>query len=159
MTSSHFVIFLRGVFCEYLQVWNSFLVILVSPRLACLNFLELFLPRFGVFEFPGIVRIVFSCYGIGLNMLCLLILFLDPAQTCRACFRFCFVLLWILCLSFYHWSRAVSFIVLFLLFWFVGTWLLFQGPWRCIFVFLGFRSCILMWSWTNSYGQLTGYIT
>ena len=57
-----------------------------------LGFSRIVFAEFVEFEFSGIVRIVFSCYGIGLNMLCLLILFLDSAQICRACFRF-FILL------------------------------------------------------------------
>ena len=51
----------RLIFCENLQVWNSFLVILVSLILVCLNFLESISPILVCLNFSGIVRILFSC--------------------------------------------------------------------------------------------------
>ena len=58
---------------------------------------------------------------LGSNFPCLLFLFLDLAQRCRACFRFYSIFAWILWLFVSRGARAVSFLVLFGLFRFVGT--------------------------------------
>ena len=50
-----------GICCKYLQVWKSLLVIMVSPSLVCLNFLESISPSLVCLNFSGIVRILFSC--------------------------------------------------------------------------------------------------
>ena len=92
--------------------------------------------------------IYFLVYGFGLNFSCLLIFFLDSDRICRAYFHFCFILFWILCLFISLGPRSIYFLVLFCLFRFVGTWLLFRGPWCQMFVLFQFKSCILMWSWT-----------
>ena len=51
----------RGIWREYLQVWKSFLVILVSPILVCLNFLESISPSSVCLNVSAITRILFSC--------------------------------------------------------------------------------------------------
>ena len=84
----------------------------------------------------------FLVYGLGLNLPCLLILFLDSTWSCRACFHFCFLFSWIPCLFPFLISLAwipCPFVYFIVLSRFVGPWLLLQGTWRWMFVLFKFK--------------------
>ena len=85
----------RVIFCEYIPVWNSFLVILVSPSLVCLNFLYLITLSLACLNFSGIVRTVFSCVLAQLKFAVLVdpVFILDSKLPCL--FPFYFIFLWI----------------------------------------------------------------
>ena len=63
----------RGICCKYLQVCNSFWVVLVSPSLVCLNFLLLISPSSVCLNFSGIIRLLFLVYWVVSNLLWLLV--------------------------------------------------------------------------------------
>ena len=129
---------------------------MISPILVCLNS-------------SGIVRILLSCELAWLK-LALLVIFdfiLGSKLPCLFPFLFYF-------LVHFHFSRtpfcffssfisrgrrSVSSLFMFCLIRLVGTWSFLRWLWCRMFVFFRFKECILMWSRTKSYVQLTGYIT
>ena len=104
--------FLKGEFFKYLQVWNSFLVIFVSPSLVCLNFLEWISLILVCLNYSGIFRIFFACVLAGLEFAVLVYFLKTRLEVSVPVYVFIF---------FYRGSRAVSYLVLFVLFRFVGT--------------------------------------
>ena len=170
MTPSHLVIFLKGNF-----LWIS------SGMEVMLGF---FFAKFGAIEISrddcwfhqvwcalfllGLSEFSFLVNCLGLNLPCLLFFILDSARSCRVCFRFYSIFSFV----FVSWGRravfsfflscgrlSISFLVLYYLLQFDGTWSFLWGPMCRIFTSFRFKSCILMWSLINSYGRLTGYIT
>ena len=114
---------------------------------------------------------------LGSNLPCLLFLILDLARSCHACFRFYSIFLFVFvscrrCALFFFFFSRTSFRFFFLLctVFFVSCWRLFisfivlhclirfDSTWCWMFVCFWFKSCILMWSRTKSYGWLSGYI-
>ena len=78
----------RGLCCEYLQVWKSFLVILVSLSLVCLDFLESIPPSSVCLNFSGILRILFSCVLARLKFPALVIFVFRLGSKLPFLFRF-----------------------------------------------------------------------
>ena len=117
-------IFKKG---DLLRISSGLEVILgyfVFTEFGLIEFSIIGFTQFGVLEFSGIFGIFFSCLLAWLEFSVLV--FLDLARRCRACFRF---------ILFYRGSRSISFLVLFGLFRFVSTWLLLRGPWCRMFFF------------------------
>ena len=88
--------FLEGGFCcEYLHVWKSLLVIMVSPSLVCLNFLKFISPNSVCLNcsenFWILLSCVLDCFGFSV----LLDLFWYSARSCRASSCFYSILPWI----------------------------------------------------------------
>ena len=92
--SPHILLFSwREICCEYIRVWNSFLVIFVSMISVCLNYLDSMSLSLVCFNFSGIVRTLFLVYWPSSNFPCLLSLFLDLDRSCCTYFRFNFIFL------------------------------------------------------------------
>ena len=143
----------RGIFCKYLQVWKSCLDIFVSPSLVCLNYLWVISLSSVCLNYSWIVRILFSCelvriefallvisdFGLGSKLLCLftflfyfLVRFRFSQTPCP--FFSCFVS---------RGRRAISFLVLFALIQFVGTWSFLREP--CCRMFFSFGLSNAYW--------------
>ena len=151
------------------RIWCAWIIkrwLLISPSLVCLIS-------------SGFVRILLSCELAWLEFALLVIFdfWLGLKFPCLFLFLFFFSFVFVYC-----GRRAISFIVFFLadafpfLFLFCTVFFVscgrlsvsflvlyclirFNGTWYRMFVCFWFNSCILMWSRTKSYGQLTGYIT
>ena len=182
MTPSHLVIFLKG---NLLQISSGLEVML---GYFCFT-------KFGVLELSkddcwfhrvrcawfllGSSEFSFLVNWLGSNFPCLLFLILDLARSCRACFCFYSIFLFVFVSC---GRRAVSFLLFFLadtfpfLFLFCTVVVVscgrlsvsllvlyciirFNGTWCRMFLSFWFKKCILMWSRTKSYGRLTGFIT
>ena len=171
MTPSHLVIFLKGYL---LQISSSLEVMLEYFSFTEFCVLELFKDDCWFHRvrcawiLPGSSELSFLVNWLGSNLPCLLCLTLDLDQSCRDCFRFYYIFLFV----FVSRERySVSFLVLFLadtepfflflfcLIWYVGTWSFLRGTWCRMFVLFRFKYCILMRSRMKSYGRLTDYIT
>ena len=126
----------RGICCKYLQVWKLCLDIFVSPSSVCLNYLEIILPSSVCLKSFGIARILFSCEMARLEFAMRVIFDFWLGSK----FPFLFPFYHILSLVFVSCGRhAVSFLVLFGLIRFVGTWSFLRGPWCQVFVFFRFN--------------------
>ena len=132
---SHILLFSwRRICCEYLQVWKSFLGIFVSPIWVCLDYLESISLSSVCSNVSGIVRILFSCVLDRLEFAVLVIFVFRLGSKLPCLFSFYSIVLWIPCLFVSCRHRAVSFLVLFGVSWFVGNWLFLRGPWCRMFV-------------------------
>ena len=147
MTPSHFVIFLKG---DLLRISSGLEFILGYFCFANFGVLELSrvdFTEFGLLEFFWNRHIpLFLCIGSAQILRTCFFLRLGSKLPCL--FPFYFIFSWIPWLFVLRGPHAVSFLVLFGLFWLVGTWLLLRGTWFWMFVFFWFKSCILMWSQT-----------
>ena len=84
----------RGICCQYLQVWISFLDIFVlltlvflnylcyfvSPSLVCLNYIEIISPSSACLNYSGIIIILFSCVLARLKISMLVIFVFRPGS-------------------------------------------------------------------------------
>ena len=138
----YFLFYSRGICYEYLQVCKSFLDIFVSPSsvflnyyyflspsLACLNYLEMISPSSVCLNSYGIIRILFSCELDRLEFAMQVIFVFRLGLKLPCLFPFLFYFSWILCLFVSCGPCAVSFLVLFGLIQFVGTWSFLWGHW------------------------------
>ena len=113
MPPSHFLIFLKG---NLLQIYSGLEVIL---RYFCFTkFVVLDLSLLYLFHQVRCTWIIlewsespFLVILLGLNLPCLLFLFFDLAQSCRARFRFYSIFSWTLCFFVSREPRPVSFLV------------------------------------------------
>ena len=181
MTPSHLIIFLKG---NLLRISSGLEVMLEKNCFAEFGVLELskydcwfLLLRCALFLLK-LSEFSFLVNWLGSNLPCLLFFIFGLARSCCAFFRFYSFFSWVFvscerrAISFLFFfltdalpflfllytvfffsfgRRSVSFLVLYRL-------IRFDGTWCRMFVCFRFKSCILMWSRTKSYGRLTGYI-
>ena len=120
--------FLKGLLLQIYSGLELILGYLVLPSLVWLDFLESISPSLVSSNFSEIVRILYSCVLARFKFAVIVDFFHRLGSKLPCLFPFYFIILWIPCILFSRGSCAVSFFVLFVLFRFVGNWLLFQGP-------------------------------